>query len=109
MELSNFEDDEGLEEPNDPIVDELLESDSVEVRAMRQLAVEDILAKIILSLYHLEELNHERVGARDILNILTVMVMDSAVGEVHGTAYTNVFDRISSLIDYYQNDSLTEE
>ena len=93
MEFLDFDDGEIPEEEDDPIMNELLESDSVEARAVRQLAVEDILAKVILSLYRLEELNQvgigqEGIGARDILNILPAAVMDSAIGEVYGTAYT---------------------
>ena len=107
--MLEFDEDDAEDLEEDATVTELTESDSLEARVVRQIAIEDILAKVILCLYRLEELYQEDIGAGEILNILPIMVMDSAVGEVQGTAYTNVFDRVRYLIDLYQEQPPAEE
>ena len=110
MEFMDFDGDEDPEEDSDPIFEGLLESDSAEVRAGRQLGIEDILAKILLSLNRIEEhLQDFGIGTENILNIHIEPAMDSALGDVYGTAYTNVFERVRYFIEFYQNDSLPEE
>ena len=104
MEFFDFDGD------SDPAFSELLESNSAEARAGRQLAVEDILSKILLSLDRIgEQLQDPRVRAENILNIHIEPAMDSALGEVYGTAYTSVFDRVRDFIDFYQDESSLEE
>ena len=109
MELPDFDGPDEPDDELDPLLDELRESDSVDARVIRQIAIEDILAKVILCLYRLEELYQEDVRAGEILNVLPIMAMDSAVGEVQGTAYTYVFDRVRYLIDLYQGQPPDEE
>ena len=59
MELLDFDEEEDADPELEPLVNELSESDSVDARAIRQIAVEDILAKVILCLYRIEELYQE--------------------------------------------------
>ena len=93
----DYEDDE------DAATDELLNEDCIEARAARQLAVEDILAKTILALNRLAETTqNDGIGTENILDILLEAVIDSTEGDVYGTAFTNVFDRVRSLTEFYQ-------
>ena len=98
-----FEDDQ--ESENDFATQELWESDGQDVRAARQVALEDIIAKLILALRLLAEDQSEnaRVRAQDILNVLPEAFIDGMEGGPTGMAYTSVFDRIGLLIDLYQD------
>ena len=98
---NEYEDDEYTEASR-----ELWDADGQAIRAARQLAIEDVLAKIILSLRLLEQdyLQDSRIGTENILNVLPEAVIDEAEGSVAGAAFTNVFDRIRLLIDVYQGD-----
>ena len=92
------------EDENDPASDELIREDSLAARAGRQLAVEDILAKTILALCRLAETSqHSGIGTENILDVFLDAVIDSAEGDVYGTAYTSVFDRVRNLVDLYQD------
>ena len=73
-------------EDSDPIFEDLLESDSTKARIGRQFGVENLLAKILLSLNRIEEhLQDSGIGTENILNIHIEPAVDSALGEVYGT------------------------
>lgn len=104
-----FEDDQ--EPDNDYETQELWGSDGQDVRAARQVALEDIIAKLILALRFLaaDESENARVRAQDILNVLPEALIDGMEGGPAGRAYTSVFDRIALLIDLYQDPPTDDE
>ena len=66
-------------------------------RAMRQLAIEELFAKLISYLEFHPNLESDRY-VRMILNPTVSTVIVTTEGDVDATAYTNVFDRIGLLL-----------
>ncbi len=104
-------DDEAEDEATDPIFDELLSSDSHDAQAARQLAIEEIVGRLIAAF--LEESADTSVNPPTTLeHLLTVIpeaYLDLLEGDVYGTAYANVFDRVRSFVDRYHDDPPLDE
>ena len=95
------------EDNEEALFDELRKSDSVEAYVTRQLAIEEVLGRIIALL--LELTADPEVDSAAILDSLLLIIpepfLDRLEGNVHGTAYANVFDRIRFFVDRSQDDS----
>ena len=95
------------EDNEDALFNELWESDTVEAYATRQLAVEEVLGRIIALLT--KPPSEPAVDPAAILDSLLLVIpegfLDRLEGGVHGTAYANVFDRIRVFVYRSQDDS----
>ena len=83
----------GEEDNEDALFNELRKSDTVEARFARQLAVEEVLGRIIALL--LKQPANLEVDPATVLDSLLLIIpegfLDRLEGDMHGTAYANVF------------------
>ena len=87
-----------------PIFDELLDVNEPDAWAARQLATEEILGRLIaVSLDDAAETVEEGTGTTPskLLVVILDAYLDTIEGQMYGTAYTNVFDRVRVFVNRY--------
>ena len=98
-------DDEAEDEATDPIFDELWEEDSYDAQAARQLAIEEIVGRLIAFLETSAYAEPSpRATPEHLLAVIHQAYLDHLEGDVYGTAYANVFERVSWFVDRNRED-----